>query len=106
MTRAQIVDRIALATGLTKVETDAVVEGFLVVLADALREGEAVELRGFGTFRAVERAPRLARNPRANTPVAVPRCFEPMFKPAAELRKAVDAARKAAEAGSKAQRQA
>ena len=72
MTKAQIVDLIAHATGLTKLETEAVVDGFMHTVLDAVAEGDRVELRGFGTFRSVERAPRTARNPRTDQPVPVP----------------------------------
>ena len=90
MTKAQIVDRIAEATGLTKMETEAVVDGFMLTVLDAVSEGERVELRGFGTFKSVERAPRTARNPRTDEPVPVPRRMAPVFKPAQEFRRRVE----------------
>ena len=90
VTKAQIVDRIAEATGLTKLETEAVVDGFMHTVLDAVSEGDRVELRGFGTFRAVERAPRTARNPRTDQPVPVPRRMVPVFKPAQEFRRRVE----------------
>ena len=91
MTKADIVDRIADATGLTKLETEAVVDGFMLTVLDAVADGERIELRGFGTFRAVERAPRTARNPRTDEPVPVPRRMAPVFKPAQEFRRRVEA---------------
>ena len=91
MTKAQIVDRIAAATGLTKMETEAVVDGFMQTVLEAVAEGDRVELRGFGTFRAVERAPRTARNPRTDQPVPVPRRMAPVFKPAQDFRRRVEA---------------
>lgn len=99
VTKAQIVDRVAAATGLTKMETDAVIDGFMVTVIDAVQAGDLVELRGFGTFRARERAARMARNPQTDQPVEVPRHFVPVFKPAAEFRRVVNAARIEAEAG-------
>lgn len=90
VTKAQIVDRIAEATGLTKLETEAVVDGFMHTVLDAVADGDRVELRGFGTFRAVERAPRTARNPRTDQPVPVPRRMAPVFKPAQEFRRRVE----------------
>lgn len=90
MTKAQIVDHIAEATGLTKLETEAVVDGFMHTVLDAVSEGDRVELRGFGTFKSVERAPRTARNPRTDQPVRVPRRMAPVFKPAQEFRRRVE----------------
>ena len=92
MTKAQIVDRIADATGLTKIETEAVVDGFMQTVLDAVAGGDRVELRGFGTFRAVERAPRTARNPRTDVAVPVPARRAAVFKPAQEFRRRVEAA--------------
>ncbi len=91
MTKADIVDRVASATGLTKIETEAVVDGFMQTVLDAVVEGERVELRGFGTFRTVQRAARTARNPRTDEIVPVPARPAPVFKPAQEFRRRVEA---------------
>ncbi|CAN5558306.1 HU family DNA-binding protein [soil metagenome] len=99
MTKAQIVDRVADATGLTKIETEAVIDGFLFTVMEAVKDGEMVEIRGFGTLRPRERAQRSARNPRTDEPVEVPRRYVPVFKPALEFRDGVNAARMAAESG-------
>lgn len=98
MTKADIVDRIAEGTGLTKLETEAVVDGFIITVMEALEAGRAVELRGFGSFRVRERAPRVARNPQTDEPIEVPRQFVPAFKASLEFRRVVNDARIAAEA--------
>lgn len=86
MTRADIVDIIASQTGLSKSETDEVVLGFLDTVAEALLRGDSVELRGFGTFKVVERAPRTARKPRTNETVSLPARNVPVLKFSKELR--------------------
>ncbi|HMD13745.1 MAG TPA: HU family DNA-binding protein, partial [Bacteroidota bacterium] len=48
LTKADIVDHIASGTGLTKVETEAVVDGFIQTVIEALKEGKNIEIRGFG----------------------------------------------------------
>lgn len=93
MTKADIVDRIAEGTGLTKLETEAVVDGFMLTVMEALERGQSVELRGFGSFRVRERAPRTARNPQTDEPIEVPRQYVPSFKPSREFRRAVNEAR-------------
>jgi len=93
VTKADIVDRIAAGTGLTKLETEAVVDGFLFTVIDALQHGDDVELRGFGSFRVRERAARTARNPQTDEAIEVPRQFVPVFKPARDFRQAVNDAR-------------
>ncbi len=90
--KADIIDRIATGTGLTKIETEAVVNGFMTTVLQALEAGDHVELRGFGTFRVQHRAARTARNPRTNEVVQVPDQYVPQFKPSREFRERVDAA--------------
>lgn len=90
MTKADIVDRIASATGLTKVETEVVVDGFLKTVSEALVEGKHIEIRGFGTFRVKKRKPRVARNPRTGESVPLDEHYVPVFKVSRELRDLVD----------------
>jgi nucleoid DNA-binding protein len=84
MTRADIANKIANATGLSKVETETVVEGFILCVIDALKEQESIEIRGFGTFKVI------ARNPKTGAKVELGRRFVPMFKVSKEFKKAVN----------------
>lgn len=81
MTKAEIAQQLAQSTGLCQVDTAAVIEGFIEAIAQALSEGDRVELRGFGTFKVVERAPRTGRNPKAGATIAIPQRKAPTFKP-------------------------
>ena len=94
VTKADIIERIASGTGLTKIETEAVVNGFIATVIKALTQGEGVELRGFGSFRAQHRAARTARNPRTKEVVDIEARYVPVFKPSKDFRDAVDEARK------------
>lgn len=86
MTKADIVRQIAQATGLTKTDTSAVVDGFIESVIAALESGEHLEVRGFGTFKVVERAPRTGRNPRTGSEVKISGRRAPVFKPSKELK--------------------
>jgi len=97
MTKADIVDRIAEGTGLTKIETKAVVEGFMTTVKEAMEEGRRIELRGFGVFEVEHRAPRTGRNPQTNEPVQIDARYEPVFRPSDKFQEAVDDTRKAEE---------
>ena len=99
MTKANIIEKIAGGTGLTKLETEAVVNGFISIVKGSLLEGERVDLRGFGSFGVQHRAARTARNPRTNQPVHVPSTYIPFFKPSRSFRKDVDAAIEASKGG-------
>ena len=80
MTKAEIVDIIANSTGLTKVETEHVVNGFLSTVKEALTQGKHIDLRGFGRFKVVERKRRAGRNPRTNELVEIPEQHVPVLK--------------------------
>lgn len=95
MTKADIIDRIATGTGLTKIETEAVVNGFITTLTDAMKEGDGVELRGFGSFRVQLRKARKARNPQTNEEVRIGPRYVPVFRPSKDLRRLVDKSLKA-----------
>ena len=79
MTKADIVNRVANATGVTKLETEILVDGFFKTISEALAEGEHFEIRGFGTFKVKQRKPRIARNPRTGEPVQIPAKAVPTF---------------------------
>jgi DNA-binding protein HU-beta len=90
MTKADMVDIISSSTGLTKVETEAVVNGFMETVIDAMERGDHIELRGFGTFKVVKRAPRVARNPKTNEEVQVPARFVPVLKMSRDFKDTVN----------------
>jgi nucleoid DNA-binding protein len=74
MTKQEIVDNVSAATGLTKVETEAVMKN------------DRVELRGFGTFGVKHRLPKKARNPGTGETIYLEERYVPTFKPAKKMR--------------------
>ncbi len=90
MTKADIVDVIASGTGLTKVETEAVVDGFIQTVIASLRDGKNIEIRGFGSFKVKKRKGRMARNPRTGAQVPVQDHYVPIFKVSKELKSVVN----------------
>ena len=99
MTKADIVNRVATATGVTKLETEILVDGFFKTITDALASGDHIEIRGFGTFRTKKRLPRTARNPRTGEAIQLDEHFVPTFKPSRELRQIIDDRQKKVAAG-------
>lgn len=90
MTKADIVDVIASGTGLTKVETEAVVDGFIQTVIASLRDGKNIEIRGFGSFKVKKRKGRVARNPRTGEQVQVDEHYVPIFKVSKDLKAIVN----------------
>ena len=90
MTKADLVGNIADSTGMTKTDVALVVNGVLDSIREALVEGERIEIRGFGVFKVVRRAPRTARNPRTNEVVRIGERLVPVFVPSRILRAQVE----------------
>ena len=90
MTKAELVDKVAATLQLPKYQTDTVVNLFLQCITDALRAGDKVELRGFGSFRLRHRASRTARNPKTGAPVQISAKQVPWFTVGKALRALVD----------------
>jgi len=86
MTKQEIVDAVSEATGLTKVETETVMNGVMTTITESLARNERVELRGFGTFGTKHRMPKKARNPGTGEAIYFPERYVPTFKPAKYLR--------------------
>ena len=80
MTKADIVDKIASGTGLTKLETEAIIEGFFSTVIESLKNGNGIEIRGFGTYKVKKKNARQARNPKTGEKVFVPEHYVPTFK--------------------------
>ena len=80
MTKAEIVNEVAKATGIEKVTVQSVIETFMgSVKASIIRE-EPVYLRGFGSFIIKHRAKKAARNITKKTTMVIPAHNIPAFK--------------------------
>ena len=87
MTKSDIIKEVADGTGLTKVEIEAVLDGIILSKSEALKRGERVDLRGFGSFVVKQRA---ARNPATREIVKLQERFIPAFKVSKILKNVVN----------------
>lgn len=71
-------------------DADLSVKMILEAMAEALSNGDRIEIRGFGSFALNYRPPRLGRNPKSGEKVNVPEKWVPHFKAGKELRERVD----------------
>lgn len=90
MTKGDIINIVAEGTGLTKLETSAVVDGFLATIGYALQTGDSVTIRGFGSFRTVRRRERIGKNPKTGKMMHVPDRTAPVFKASIDLKRLVN----------------
>jgi integration host factor subunit beta len=86
MTKADLINVVARALEITQVQAGIIVEAALNSIVNALRSGQEVEIRGFGSFRFRNRAPRKGRNPKTGEKVDVPPKKIPYFKMGKELK--------------------
>ena len=89
-TRAALVEQAAAVADLTKTDAIVVVDTMIRSIVDALRRGEKIELRGFGSFRLRRRLPRKGRNPKTGVQVDVAPRRVPYFKPGKELKELIN----------------
>ncbi len=82
MTKAEIVNEVAKATGIEKITVQTIVEAFMESVKGSVSKGEPVYLRGFGSFIIKHRAEKAARNITKNTTLTIPAHDIPAFKPA------------------------
>ncbi len=94
MTKAELVDQVARNTQLTKKHAEIMVNTVFDSIVDSLKDGEKIELRGFGSFRIRRRDSRIGRNPKTGATVEVPSKKIPYFKPGKELRELLNSRRK------------
>ncbi len=91
MTKSELVEKIAEANKLlTRKESELVVNIVFDSMCEALKQGEKVEIRGFGSFTIREREAREARNPKSGEIVRIPAKKTPFFKTGKELRERVN----------------
>ena len=64
MNKTELVAAVAEQAGLSRKDAEAAVKAFTDVVADALKNGDKIQLVGFGTFEVSERAAREGRNPK------------------------------------------
>ena len=90
MTKAELIERVAVATDVTKKQAEAIVDTVFEAIVRSLKEGQKIELRGFGSFRLRERGARMGRNPKTGVKVSVPAKKIPYFKPGKELKQFIN----------------
>lgn len=87
MTKSELIQRIADMNGhLYHRDVERIVGTIFDEIADALANGDRVELRGFGAFSVKQRGARVGRNPRTGDAVQVSEKFIPFFKTGKQLR--------------------
>ena len=85
MNKSELVAAVAAEAGLTKAQAQKAVEATVNAIAGALKNGEKVQLVGFGTFSVVEKAAREGVNPATGAKIQIPAKKVAKFKAGAGL---------------------
>jgi integration host factor subunit beta len=86
MTKAELIEEVSRAVEMTRKDSEQIVDTIFDSVVRALRSGDKIEIRGFGSFRTRKRQPRIGRNPKTGAKVEVPAKKIPFFKPSKELK--------------------
>lgn len=84
MNKQELVDLIAADSQITKAEAELHLEQVTTALETAIRRG-GVDLRGFGSFKVVDRAARAGRNLATGEAIEIPATKAVKFKPSKTL---------------------
>ena len=86
MIKADIVNRVAKASNVSRVKAAIAVDTVIGAMKAALRDGKRIELRGFGVFQVRDRKKGVGRNPKTGVEVAIEPGKTVRFKPGKALR--------------------
>ena len=85
MNKSDLIDNMAKAAGITKVQAQACLDSFMSSTQSALKKGDKVILVGFGTFSVTKRSARKGRNPQTGKEINIPAKKVVKFKAGAGL---------------------
>jgi len=81
MNKSALIARMAEKSGLNRKQSEAALDAFLASVTESLKEGDKVQIVGFGTFEVRERAEHTGRNPATGEEITVKASKTPVFKP-------------------------
>ncbi len=90
MNKAELIAKIAEESKLTKKAAETALDAFVTSVEEALKNGEKVQLVGFGTFEVRQRAARKGRNPQTKAEIKIPASKAPVFKAGKALKELVN----------------
>ena len=89
MNKTELIAAAAQSAGLTKKDTERVLNAAIDAITASLVKGDKVQLSGFGTFEVRQRQARMGRNPKTREAVEIPPARVPDFKPSQNLKEIV-----------------
>lgn len=87
MNRQDLINNVAAKADVSKKDAGNMIDAFTETVLEAVKNGEKVQLVGFGTFEAVEKAERTGRNPHTGETITIPASRVLKFKPGSGVKK-------------------
>jgi nucleoid DNA-binding protein len=89
MNKAELIDAVAKASGLSKADSDRALGAIVETITKSLKKGGTVALVGFGTFKVSKRSARTGRNPQTGATIKIAARKVPRFTAGKGLKDAV-----------------
>ncbi|MEC1958967.1 non-specific DNA-binding protein Hbs [Bacillus subtilis] len=89
MNKTELINAVAETSELSKKDATKAVDSVFDTILDALKNGDKIQLIGFGNFEVRERSARKGRNPQTGEEIEIPASKVPAFKPGKALKDAV-----------------
>ena len=89
MNKTELISACAESTGLSKKDSERVLNAAIDTITAALVKGEKVQISGFGSFETKDREARMGRNPHTKESIEIPATRVPGFKASKALKDAV-----------------
>ncbi|MCY8110813.1 non-specific DNA-binding protein Hbs [Bacillus spizizenii] len=89
MNKTELINAVAEASEFSKKDATKAVDSVFDTILDALKNGDKIQLIGFGNFEVRERSARKGRNPQTGEEIEIPASKVPAFKPGKALKDAV-----------------
>ena len=86
MNKTELIAIAAENAGMTKKDTERMLNAAIDAITEALSRGEKVQLSGFGTFEVKDREARVGRNAHTKEAVEIPATRVPAFKASKSLK--------------------
>lgn len=80
MNKGELIKAVAQKTGLTNKDAQAAFDAMLETLTEALKNGEKVQIIGFGTFEVKDVPAKVGLNPATGEKVDIAACKKPVLK--------------------------
>ncbi|MCV2954979.1 DNA-binding protein HU-beta [Escherichia coli] len=87
--KSQLIDKIAAGADISKAAAGRALDAIIASVTESLKEGDAVQLVGFGTFKVNHRAERTGRNPQTGKEIKIAAANVPAFVSGKALKDAV-----------------